>query len=201
MILGAGGHAKVCAEVAEEMSTWDSIEFLDDSKVGNTLLSHLVVGTIDQMKHYKTSHFFFVGIGDNTIRNKFYNDLLNDQFNMASLVSPSSLISRNAKINNGCLIMPGVIVNSGATIGENVIVNTGVIVEHDCNIMSHSHLSPGVILSGGVSVGNNVWIGSGAVVNHSIRICDEVTIGSNSTVIRDVDKKGTYAGSPLRKIR
>ena len=32
--------------------------------------------------------------------------------------------------------------NDGAEVGDDVIVNTGAIVEHDCRLGAHAHISP-----------------------------------------------------------
>ena len=37
--------------------------------------------------------------------------------------------------------------NAGAEIRENCIINTGAVVEHDCLIGKHVHLSSGVTLA------------------------------------------------------
>ena len=200
MIVGAGGHAKVCTEVAEMMSAWDSIEFLDDCKIGDSVLGCPIVGKTKDILLYRTTHSFFVAIGDNEIRRKIYDELQKNNFQIATLISPLAIVSRFSTLNKGTLVMPAAVIYSGACIGENVIINTATVVEHDCTVQSHSHLSPGVILSGGVSVGLMVWIGSGAVINQQVMICDEVIVGSNSTVLYSILESGIYVGSPVRKI-
>ena len=49
------------------------------------------------------------------------------------------------------------------------------------------------------TIGNNVIIGSGAQILGSINIGDDVRIGANSVVSRDVPPKVTVAGVPARE--
>ena len=50
-------------------------------------------------------------------------------------------------------------------------------------------------------IGNNVSIGSGAVVVGPITIGDNVIIGANSYVDKDVPSNVVVAGSPAKVIR
>ena len=50
-------------------------------------------------------------------------------------------------------------------------------------------------------IGNNVFIGSGAKIIGAITIADDVAIGANAVVVKDILEPGTtWAGNPARKI-
>ena len=49
-------------------------------------------------------------------------------------------------------------------------------------------------------IGNRVRLTSGSIVLGNIRVCDDVIIGANSVVIKDIAESGTYVGSPVRRI-
>ena len=49
-------------------------------------------------------------------------------------------------------------------------------------------------------IGNRVRLAAGSIVLGSITISDDVTIGANSLVIKDICEAGIYVGSPARKI-
>ena len=63
MIIGAGGHGKVVAEVAAACG-YDNISFLDDNR-------EEAIGKINEMKAFCNQFAnAFVGIGNNQFRNK-----------------------------------------------------------------------------------------------------------------------------------
>ena len=62
-------------------------------------------------------------------------------------------------------------------------------------------MMPGSILSGDVIIKDQVYIGTNSSVREKISICDNVTIGLNSGVVKNINESGTYVGSPLKKIK
>lgn len=50
-------------------------------------------------------------------------------------------------------------------------------------------------------IGNNVELSTNSVVLGHIHIADNVLIGANSLVNKDITESGVYVGSPVRKIR
>ena len=49
--------------------------------------------------------------------------------------------------------------------------------------------------------GDNVKLCAGTIVIGHIKIADNVVIGAQSLVIKDVAESGTYAGNPLKKLK
>ena len=47
---------------------------------------------------------------------------------------------------------------------------------------------------------NRVRLATSSNILGNISVCDDVMIGANSLVIRDIVEPGTYVGSPVRKI-
>ena len=69
LILGAGGHGKVCADCAVAMSGYSDIAFLDDNMEGSQVLGYSVIGGFKDIKKYKEDFDeFFVAVGNNKIR-------------------------------------------------------------------------------------------------------------------------------------
>ncbi|MFQ7840675.1 MAG: hypothetical protein ACLRHD_04495 [Thomasclavelia spiroformis] len=50
-------------------------------------------------------------------------------------------------------------------------------------------------------MGERTWIGAGTTVINNIIITDNCVIGAGSTVIKDIEEIGVYAGVPVRKIK
>lgn len=195
-LYGAGGHAKVIAEILELQG--DTVQgVFDDNESITKLLHYPVLGSFkpervgDQAK-------LIVSVGNNTIRKKI-SESLNLPFRQA--VHPSVIFSRTAAFGQGSVAMAGVTVNSQASIGRHVILNTQCSVDHDCEIGDYVHISPQVALAGDVSVGEGTHIGIGASVIQGIRIGRWCTIGAGSVIIKDVPDGATVVGNPGRIIK
>lgn len=195
IIIGTGGHAKVCLDIAEKMNRWDNISFLTEEPAMTTFMGYEVLGGLDKLPRLHQS-IVFVAVGNLEKRKAIMELLNNENMRTATLVHPSTVIAKNVIINPGTVIMAGVIINSDTVIGQGCIVNTGSTVDHDNQIGDYSHISPGVHLAGGVRIGTNVWVGVGANVINNISICSGCIIGAGATVIKDINEEGTYIGIP-----
>ena len=201
VIIGAGGHGKVCAEIASLVQIWDEIVFVDRKHPAIRQCSGWpVVGhQIDELSANETE--FFVAIGDNQTRFSIHKDCVAKGFKPAVLVHPSATISQKATVGEGTLICAGAVVGIDSILGECCIVNTGASVDHDCELETSVHLSPGVHLAGEVTVGKFSWLGSGVVTKHSVSICSNVILGVGAAVVKDIREPGIYIGSPSEKVK
>ena len=188
VILGAGGHAHVIADIVESQGN-QVVAFLDDN-----IEQPDCSGPISDYINY-TDVEFVIGIGKSDIREKLSRLALN----WHTAIHPSAIVSTSVKIGNGTVVMPNAVINARTIIGEHCIVNTGAIVEHDNVIGSYSHISVGANLGGMVSIGNRCWIGIGSTVKNNCSICDDVVIGAGAVVVKNIVEGGTYIGVPAMK--
>lgn len=194
VILGAGGHAKVIADIV--LSCGDSIiGFLDDSATGS-VMGYPILGTLRDISAFKDKCSFTIGIGNNSVRKQIAES---NNVNWHTAVHPSAVLAREVSIGEGTVIMAGAIINTSARIGMHCIINTGVVVEHDNHIGDYAHISPNATLCGTVSIGNLTHIGAGAVVKNNISICDNCIIGAGAVVVNNLLDAATYVGLPACK--
>lgn len=195
VMIGAGGHAKVCYDIAKLMNKWNEIIVLDDNPINEYFE---IAGPIEDAGNYIEDYDFFVALGDNSIRECITKDLLSLKANITSLIHPKAIIASDVKIGKGSTIMAGVVINSTTEIGNGCIINTSSSIDHDNNIEEFVHVSPGAILSGTVTIGMNTWVGTGTVVSNNISVGAYITIGAGSVIVNDIKKIGTYYGIPAR---
>lgn len=188
VILGAGGHAHVVADIIRAEGN-EIIAFLDDD-----LTQEDCGGLISEYQKFG-EYYFVIGIGDAEMREKL--SKLNLKWHTA--IHPSAVVSSSAIIGEGTVIMPNAVINARTIIGKHSIINTGAIVEHDNHIGDYVHVSVGANLGGTVTIGNKTWIGIGSVIRNNVSICDSVYIGSGSNVIKDISISGIYYGNPAHK--
>ena len=57
-------------------------------------------------------------------------------------------------------------------------------------------MMPGSIISGNCKLGNKIYIGTNTSIREKLTICDNIVIGLGSSVVKNINKSGTYVGSP-----
>lgn len=200
VIIGAGGHAKVIAEIVLK-SRDNVIGFLDDNLDLQNKIIYLdkkVIGTTSSIEKYK-NYYFIIGIGNNFIREKIDK---NNKLKLYTAIHPSAIIAQDVEIGEGTVIMPGVVINPGTKIGKNSIINTSVSIDHDNTICDYVHISPGSHLAGTVTIKENTWLCTGVIVKNNITIEKNNIIGAGGVVINNIlESNNTYVGVPVKKIK
>lgn len=194
LIIGAGGHGKVVADVALSTGKYTEISFLDDTQKEFTFP---IIGKLCEAVKYLNTHDFFVAIGNASVRKKIMKSL-NAEY--VTLIHKSAVIGTNVEIGKGTVVMPGAIINACTSIGCGVIVNTSSSIDHDCVIGDYCHISVGAHLCGTVNVEDMTWIGAGATISNNISVCDNCMIGAGAVVVKDIKEKGTYVGVPAKMV-
>ena len=199
MIIGAGGHGKVVADIAR-LNGYKEILFLDDDISRKTNGRYQVVGTSNDIDSHREEYDFFVAVGDNDTRERISLKLSEMNIEQPILIHPSATIDETVKIGEGVVIMANAVINADSKIGRGCISNTSATVDHDCIIDDYVHISPGAHIAGGVQIGRKTWIGAGSTVINNVSICEQCIVGAGSVVIKDIAECGTYVGSPARKV-
>lgn len=175
IIIGASGHGKVIADIAEKCGYQD-IVFLDDNAEKEECAGFPIVGKVSDA--IKLEGDKIVAIGNASIRERIQNDL-----DTVTLIHPNAIISRRVSIGKGTVIMAGVVVNSDSVIGDGVIINTGSSVDHDCVVNDYAHISVGAHIAGTCRIGKRTWIGAGATVSNNVSVMDDCMVGAGAVVV------------------
>lgn len=200
LIIGAGGHGRVVADIALRMDKWREIAFLDDDENIQPSMIIEVIGKSSDAFTYINDYDIFVAIGNNKTREKIQVQLEVAGVNIPTLIHPSAIIGEGVEVGIGTAVMAGAIINCYGIIGKGCIINTGVIIDHDSVIGDYVHMSPGAHLAGTVQVGKGSWLGIGSVVSNNINICSGCKVGAGAVVVRNITKSGTYVGIPARRL-
>ena len=191
IIIGAGGHGKVVADIAK-LTGYEDIVFLDN----NTEISEcggIPVAGPDSMAADLEGDLF-IAVGNADIRKKLMETNRGRSFPV--LVHPSAILAESVCVGEGTVIMAGAVINPEARIGRGVIVNTCASVDHDCDVGDYCHVAVGAHLCGTVTINENTWIGAGAIVSNNIDICAGCTIGAGAVVLKSLENPGVYVGVP-----
>lgn len=200
LIIGASGHGKVVADIALKMNKWQSISFLDDDENIKSSIGIKVIGkSSDAVKHLDDFEIF-VGIGNNSIREKIQEKLEANGASIPTLIHPKAVIGENVELYPGTVVMAGAVINCCTRIGKGCIINTGATIDHDNIIEDYVHISPGVHLAGTVKVGQGSWLGIGSIVSNNVNITSGCRFGAGAVVVGDIFETGIYVGIPAKKL-
>lgn len=207
IIIGASGHGKVAADIAELMG-FRKISFADDkypkdSRLENWAINNNVSTCMENII-ISNDVFYFVAIGDNAIRMEILTSLKALKANLATLYHPSSSISKYSIIGKGVLIAANSVIGPFTNIADGCIINTATSIDHDCLIDEGVHISPGANLAGNVTVKSNSWVGMGSSIRQNINIGKNAIVASGAAVIKDVEDNCVVGGVPaslLKNIR
>lgn len=206
LILGAGGHAKVVADVVR--AAGGEVVGLCDLDAANlgvvvepgggevVVLQDDLLADVEGVLARLGATECVVAIGHNGVRQRLSDAL--GVFLAKPWIDPRAITSPSATILDGTVVLPGVIINAAASIGRAVILNTACVIEHDTIIEDGVHISPGATLCGGVKVRQGAWIGAGATVIPLREVGQGAMVGAGACVVRDVPAQATAVGVPAR---
>ncbi|AOM13964.1 MULTISPECIES: acetyltransferase [Bacillus cereus group] len=200
LIIGAGGHGRVIADIALRMNKWEHIAFLDDNEAVKTSMGIEIIDKLASASKYIQDYDIFVGIGNNVMREKLQGQLEACEASIPVLVHPNAIVGKQVQLGAGTVVMAGVVINCCTNIGKGCIINTASTVDHDNAIGDYVHISPGAHLAGTVKCGRGTWIGIGSTISNNINISCNCTIGAGTVVIRDIESEGIYIGVPAVKM-
>lgn len=117
---------------------------------------------------------------------KHYSKLHTKYTNMYTTSIPINVAGPGLSIAH----MGAIYVNSKAKIGKNLRIQSSVVIGGEAK---HPNKLP--------IIGDNVYIGTGAKILGAVKIADDVAIGANCVVCKDILEAGTtWAGVPAKKI-
>lgn len=204
VILGAGGHAQVVAEVAA-LSGWICAGHLTpetgqdaSGALGPWLGDDAAIPALINQGMRLALGLGFVNVAGAVRRAALISSL--PASTLVTLCHPAAVVSGTAILEAGAVVSAGAILAPGARLGRGAILNTGAILDHDSQVGTNSHIATGACILGGVEIGRDVLIGAGAVLRQSLRIGDGAVIGAGAVVVADVPCGAMLVGNPARPL-
>lgn len=190
-LIGNGGHAReVMCQMGEEL-----IRFVSDDNYKKE------TNVFPLSKFNPEEYELLIAVGVGLIREKICNQLPKNT-KYFTFVHPSSMIlSKDVILEEGTFIGANSILTCNIKLGKHALLNRGNHIGHDCTIGDFFSMMPNAIVSGNCEIDNLVYMGTNSSIREKIKICQNVTIGLNSGVVKDICDPGVYVGIPAKKIK
>ena len=204
ILLGVGVHPGEIVEIIERVNAatpqWRLLGFLSGrpEEVGSEFCGRPVLGTYEDIAKYPQARFLPVAVPN---QGKFAKGFGLPLEQFATIIDPSSFVSRTAKIGRGCTLYPHCYVGLNAQLGDFVFSLSGTIINHDVVIEDGVCFASGANLAGYVHVERDCYIGAGTMIRQKVRIGAEAFTGMGAVVIRDVPPRTVVVGNPGRRLR
>lgn len=201
-IIGAGGLGKEVFCTVMELWKWPALNnelfFLEEDLFYN---SRKVLGIeVLPLSETDTSDAnVVIAIGDSKARKRIASLLPSDTM-YATIIHPTVSLTPYTNIGSGGIVLAHCFLSCDVEIGSHAVINPSTTISHDCVIGEFLTCSPGVNISGNCTLGSGVFLGANACIRNAVKICDEVTVGIGSVVIKDLNASDTYIGNPARSI-
>lgn len=200
-IYGSGGLGREVLELAKiinQNKRWDNIIFIDDINKGN--YNHVERYSFEEfLNKFKASETeIVIASGEPAVRELLYNRVVDNQYSLATLIHPTTVIPDDAKIGQGVVVNLGNFISSNVEIEDNVFLQQYVVIGHDSSVKRHSLVSAFVAIAGNCYIGESTYIGMHVPIKENITIGDNVIVGMGSCVLRDIQSDVIALGNPAR---
>ena len=203
IIIGAGGHGRVCAEIAARCG-FAVTGFCDPALALGEWINGVPVIAEDDgrlLTEWADDTELFVALGNNARRRDVGELAQRRGIALATLIDPSAIVSASAQVGAGSVLMANVVINANTRIGAHCILNTACTIDHDGDLADGVQIGPGVHAAGDVALGESALIGVGASLIPGVRVGREAIVGAGAMVTADVPDGVTVAGVPARALR
>lgn len=194
-IIGAGGFGREVYWSLSDIERNDTFFFVDDIYWDGKDKKILPLSSFQPDKYEVV-----IAIADSKQRERIVNELPANTKFFTHIHPTAQIQGEDVIIGEGSIICAGTILTTNIKIGKHAQLNLITTIGHDCVIGDYFTTAPGVQISGNEKIGNRVYFGTRSCIKQKLKVCDDVTIGMNAGVTKDIIESGTYVGTPAKKI-
>tara|TARA_Y100000294_G_C8525157_1_gene324593 strand:- start:445 stop:1080 length:636 start_codon:yes stop_codon:yes gene_type:complete len=205
VILGGGDTARKTIDIIKRDKLFNIVGYYN---IKNTLKKIKFLGNFSKFykENFDSEKVNFVpALGGRAdllkVRTNFIKVIIKKKLKTPKIISRRASIHKRAKIEKGTIIFDNVFVDLEVKIGAFSFINIGSTICHDAILGKNVIISPKTLIDGRCILKDNIFVGSNVVINPKVKVAENVIIGSQSNVLRDIKKKGLYFGNPVKKIR
>ncbi|XWN37469.1 MAG: NeuD/PglB/VioB family sugar acetyltransferase [Balneola sp.] len=207
VIIGGRGNGTVIASTIEDCKkAGQDIEctgFLNDNE--EEINGYPVLGGIQNgdWKKLSEDHSFIYAMSNikqAPERYKLLQDLGIPENRFATIIHPSAVVSDQAKLGHGVVLMPLTLVSPDVVIGNHSQLYAQSFVGHDTTVDEMVFVANNVSIGGRIHIKDGAHIGSNSSILERLVIGKFAVVGLGSVVLKDISDKEKVVGNPGRSI-
>ncbi len=210
IIIGGMGNGTVAASTVEDINMvnkqWKIIGFLNDF-VTEPINDYPVLGKIDWEtvgEFLKDDSVYFLYTLISTKMNyKSLNKLTDLKIpieRFATIIHPTSVVSKFAKIGHGVSIHPFVNIGPNVTVGNHVQIYSHSLVGHNTTLGDYTYIANNSSIGSHITLENGAYLGPNCSLLEKVTIGEWGLVGIGSVVVTDVPGYTKVMGNPARAI-
>jgi sugar O-acyltransferase (sialic acid O-acetyltransferase NeuD family) len=200
VILGAGHQGRNIHDILT-LRRVPVLGFLDDTKPpGGRINGVKVLGGFALARDAALLRraAFIVGIGDNRIRCRLFDEIIACGGKIASAIHPDSSISPSARLGRGVYVQAFADIRANARVDDFALIEGAALVGADVTVGKAASVGPGSQLTARASLGEGAFVGAGVAVIGPAGVGDYAVVGAGAVVIGDVPSGVLAVGVPSR---
>ena len=159
LILGAGGFGQMVKETAIALG-YEKVMFLDDAAKDEDVIGMCC----DYVLKHEDYQEAVAAFGNNKTRLFWTDKLLEEGYEVSSIVHPSAIVSPSAVLEPGCFIMQRAVVNTHTKIERAALINSGAVVDHDSCVCAGAHIGLGSVVKANCTIESGQKVEAGEVI-------------------------------------
>ena len=210
IIIGGYGNGTVVQSTVEDINTvkkqWELLGFLNDRETepinGYPVLGKIDKQTVDKYIQDKDVYFFYTLISVK-LNFKFLYKLLDLQIpeeRFATIIHPTAVISKFAKIGYGSCIQPFVSVGPNTVIGNHVQIFAQALIGHGAKLDNYCYVANNACIGADVHLLEGAYLGTNSTTIEFIKLGKWSICGIGTVVLKDVPDYAKMVGNPARQI-
>lgn len=192
-LIGAGGFAREVYSSIKQTDNLDLIFFVEDMYWVKNSKNILPLSMFDPLEYE-----IIVAIGDPKTRMEVIKKLPKETKFFTHIHHSCQIFGDDVEIGEGSIICAGTIITTNVKLGKHTHLNLHTSIGHDNIIGDFFTTAPGARVSGNCIIGDRVYMGTNSSIRQKINICDDVVLGLNCGVVKDIVEPGTYVGVPAK---
>ena len=187
-LVGYGGHAReVMIQMGEKLTC-----FVDDKYVNEY--------TKPISEFNPEEYVIMVAVADSKDRFDIVQKLPKETQYFTYIHPTVLILDDNIELGEGSFIGAYSILTTNIKIGKHALLNRGNHIGHDCQIGDYFSAMPNAVVGGNVTIGDKVYMGSCSNIREKINISNNITIGMNAAVVKNLIDEHIYIGVPAKKL-
>lgn len=210
IIIGGYGNGTVVQSTVEDINAvekqWEVIGFLNDRETepinGSPIIGKIDKETVHNYLNDPDVYFFYTLISVKLNFNFLHKllDLEIPEERFATLVHPTAVVSKYAKIGFGTCIQPFVSVGPNVNIGNHVQIYAQSLIGHGAILDNYSYVANNACIGADVHLKEGAYLGTNATTLEFVSLGKWSITGIGAVVLKDVADYAKMVGNPARQI-